>query len=223
MATKTLILKPISATTAKIGSFNKASKSVVPSDTAADQYHTLLSEDVADNNATYIMIKGGYCIDVQFDSLPQDIQISNIKIMATIRTPGDTTGTQKLVYEFYKNVNSESQLIDSLQTTASLSDLSSSYIELAFVSSLFVQELVANPSLDYFFRLQTPQANIEVYVTQVYAEVTYEVSENTMIYCRENGTWNTVACKIYQKINNVWKETNTNVFVEGEMFNLNSL
>jgi hypothetical protein len=223
MATKTLILRPISATTTKIGTFNKASTSVTPSDTAADAYHTLLAEESPDNDATYIMIKGGYCIDVKFDVLPQDIQISNIKIIVVASTSSNTTNENVLTYEFYKTVNGTQQIIDSLQTDASLLDLSSGYTRLVCESSLFTQELSTTSSLDYIFRFQTPQVNTAVNVTQIYAEVVYEVSNSTIIHYHENGAWSAVPCKIYQKINNAWKESGKNVFVEGEMFNLNSL
>lgn len=222
MATKTLILRPISAEVAVASSNNKSSMSVTPSGTSADMYHNLLSEEVADNDSTYIAIAGGYYIDVQFDSLPQDINIKDIKIMITARTPSGNTGTVVMTYNFYKIVNGTSEAIESsnISTDVAYGDISAGYTQFVCKSSSFTQELITTPALNYKFRLVTnTSSNVKVSVTQIYAEVTYE--ESNTIYINNNGIWDKFLYRIYQKVNDAWVETDNNALIEGERFNLN--
>ena len=225
MATKTLILRPISAEVTIADPNNKASMSVTPSDTSTDAYHTLLSEEVADNDSTYIAIAGGYYIDVKFNALPQDIKINNIKIIVMARTPSGNTGTMTASYNFYKNVGGELQAIESsnINTDVSYGDISAEYTQFICESSLFTQELISNQALDYVFRIIANTAsNVQVSITQIYAEVAYEIYV-TPIYFKNSGSWTTFSCRLYQKINSNWVMVEDNSLIENERFKMNSL
>lgn len=208
MATKTVILRPINVTL--IPNEGKGTVSALPSDTSPDNYHLLLSEAVADNEATCVLVTQGK-VQMRFQDFAPTILIQKLVFYFSYAYIKDGISSS-VNMDFNSYDKDGNRLFNMLTTNSAFGD--GNYALFSQDCTIFVKELNGT-----VWELTTRMANSGThYITQAYIELTYE--EPDPIYIRENNAWTPIEGTIYHKENGVWVESNVDVFSEGDKFTL---
>lgn len=219
MATKTLILRPTSNST----SSNIRNYTLYPSDTATANIYLLLSEEKADDDATYISTSGTLALDGVYFTVPTEYtNITPIAIRLFVRTK--TISSAKAA--------SPSLRIDGVE---GLSTNTLDYIVINYdayeTNSTEISEIDAvwNALVtgDFFLALGASNTNssggkststFEVRYTQIYIEADYEEGPDFPIaYVKNDSEW-VQAEAIYHKENGEWVECEENTLTNGSRY-----
>ena len=214
MATKTLILRPVEVTATQ-----GAQVSLYPRNIILSNAHTLVNEEVADDDATYVLIHGvGESVNYNFIyEKPVDlVAVTNLTIHAIEKLE---SGTDKGNLYLYIDDVSPPLTYSGNLTTSEYTDF------ISFPANQSAYEYFTNATESVAFRLKRSTSSVSsksspVRTTQVYVEITYETSASEGLYLKENGTWTSIPYTIYQKQNGVWVQTDSSVFENGQIFEL---
>ena len=231
----TEILRPVLFTSSADGGC-----SFIPASTE-DQAYTLVNEITADDDATYINITGSlFFIVLYFTSkkLKTDYdKISSINIVAKIKAdPSITLLTTGLYLYDDSSVGGSNDIQNTITHNTS---------DWEFVNALFnnkedIKQVIEsaltynaeNPLAIHFGVARgannTQGKNYSLSITQVYVEVAYEddssdTPTSETIYLKDNGSWSSIPCAIYQKQNDIWVLADSSVLEEGFRYVLNDI
>ena len=187
MATKTLILRPVSVTCD-----DTSLVTLYPTSTALSEAHLLVNEETADDDATYITSGLGSNVNYHFVfDKPSDFK-NIIGISILIRYKFESTSTMhSLTYTV--NLDTESFAITNTatQTSTAYVDQIESFAD--DLQSMIAAELNSTQSLSFYITqaLSTTQSNKSkpVRTTQMYIEVTYESSDPILQYFKQANKW----------------------------------
>lgn len=205
MATKTIILRPTSVT-----SDNETLVTLYPTDTAMANAHILVSEEVADEDATYITSGLGSNVYYHFAcAKPEDLKaVTGFSFKIRYRTEGTTSGT---TYEL--NILSSTYSIASTGTTNN-----TAYVDVVDnltddIKSAIITDF-NNGSSTWDFNIGQITAKGQskhkpIRTTQIYIEITYEDNQEVVSYFKQDGTWLPLGGFImYYKRNDKWNPIN---------------
>lgn len=238
----TEILRPVWSTN-MVGS-NSTAINATPSLDNYYDFYSLVDEQVADDDSTYITIPANsfHNLALMFESENLSNRYLEIsKIVFTFRTRASTENICNKVGIGFIN---ESPTISTLNDLACSIDGDSLYttstistdwetLSVSYNGSLVIPNITASlaysasdPPLVLLLGAVQPSdstkdSSFSIDITQAYVEVTYgdgttETSE--MIYLKENGSWISVPCTIYQKQNGSWIEADSSVFEDGNNY-----
>lgn len=204
MATKTLILRPMSITSDDISLVT-----FYPSDTTIDNAHILVNEEVADDDATYITGGLGSGINFHFSfTKPEDLK--NITGFSfKVRNKFETSGSNHNV-TYNMHIENNSYALSSLTTNPTVyTDMSESILD--DTRNIIIGILNNNQNLNFYIT-QTSGTNNKskpIRTTQMYIEITYESNDAVLQYFKQNNEWvNIGELNIYYKENNEWSSLN---------------
>jgi hypothetical protein len=204
MATKTLVLRPISIT-----SDDTSLVTFYPSDTTMDNAHILVNEEVADDDATYITGGLGSGINFHFSfTKPEDLK--NITGFSfKVRNKFETSGSNhNVAYKIY--IENNNYTLNSLTANSTVyTDMSESIVD--DIRNAIISALDSNQNLNFYIT-QTSGTNSKskpIRTTQMYIEITYESNDAVLQYFKQNNEWiNIGELNIYYKKNNEWYSLN---------------
>ena len=187
MASKTLILRPISLT-----SDDESKVTFYPSNTTIANAHMLVNEETADDDATYITSDLGSNVNYHFVfDKPSDFKnIIGISILIRYKFEASSS-MHSLTYTV--NLSTESFAITN--TTTPTSTIYADQIEnfTDDLQSAIVTELNNTQSLSFYITqaLSTTQSSKSkpVRTTQMYIEVTYENNSSVLQYFKQDTKW----------------------------------
>lgn len=203
MATETLILRPT-----HVGGMSER----YPSETADDQTWSLIAEEVADDDATYIIPTINTAI---FFTVPDEyLSLTPTAIKIFIRAKASANATCQISLCGANADDTEFTTV--YQTSASnvpSADLESVYQVLA--------KNITNTGHGLQI-LVTGNSKSTIYLTQAYLELTYGEGTDTptsdVIYIKENSVWTAFSGEIYRKINSAWTLTDASVLQSGTKY-----
>ena len=227
MATKTIILRPTQCDSVGFDPF--------PSTTERTDHHLLVTENIADDDATYLSAVG--ILAGKFYFVP-DLNITplNIRVVARMRTT--ISGSQAYI-SYYTGYNATGESIITESFTIGLSEEYTTYvttIPAEHISSFFdytPKDIDAESTLTssygiLIFSVETTstssKAEKDLRLTQLYLEIDYnDDSDNEelveIVYLKENGSWAAIPCSsIYQKQNGLWTRSDSLIFKNGNRF-----
>ena len=227
MATKTLILRPI-----KVSTSNDSLVTLQPSSTTMSNAHTLVNEEVADDDSTYVAITGtGGKVYYYFEyNKPENLEsITNVVVIAREKLE---TGSNLGGVSLYINDTSYPLSGGSISTTEyNTRTCEASTSTSSTVLDKIISALKDATSADKIYFQRTVNTNSSkmspLRTTQVYMEITYEASEpippepvvDKVISIKKNGVWTTINhTLIYHKINNVWTASDTSILQNNQKF-----
>lgn len=208
MATETLILRPVLVT-------NPANCTYYPSDTSSDQIHTLVSEEVADNDATYIIAKTQTNSPNFSFSIPESYQDRvplGIKLCGVAKRY-DSSEVETLIglYWYATSTSSSNAPI----TIGSFENDDWTYFSISYSEEHIegaYNRILNDPQGSHLsvYRSNASKNDAEgIAITQLYLELTYEKEESTTsyaVYLKNNGVWETNRGVVYKKIDGSWQE-----------------
>lgn len=231
MATETVILRPD-------GIYTQSTSSILtcyPSDVASKEQYLLVCEEVADDDASYVIISSilfsfGFAIPTEYvGKTPSSIKIffrqklENAGTSASLAIKLGAVGSNS---EYYYNMTNYSNC-DNITTEV---PVTTEYTSLMVnVPRDNLSQLVFDERSTHIFVGHTVSGSgsksANPRTTQIYIELTYGDEPETLktIYLKENGSWVSVPCTIYQKQNGAWIETDATVFEDGNQYTFQEL
>jgi hypothetical protein len=196
----------------------------------------LINEETADDDSTYLqclaVLTGPWCY---FDSellRNSYSEISSINLVARIKADVSTT---RFLYSIitHEGTTVIRPLEGSAETQTKDWETISIILDKDTVISAIEYNIQNAEDSPLIIELQAQKVGtdsktkVDLCITQVYIEVTYSdgSSEDTteMIHLKENGTWTSVPCTIYQKQSGAWVLTDSTVFNNGDNFILQQI
>lgn len=201
MATKTLILRPISVT-----STDESLVTLYPTDTTMANAHTLVNEEVADDDATYITGGLGGSINYHFSfTKPDDLEnITDFSFKVRQRLEASSTASSTS-YQIYLTSGNYTLCTFSEDATA-YTDLSSS-LATDNMNSILGEFNNATSKLDFYITQTVASANKAkpTRTTQLYIEITYQNSVKDAVYLKQNNEWVKLNnAMLYRRYNHSW-------------------
>ena len=220
MATKTLILRPVRVTTD-----DESLVTLYPSNTTMANAHTLVSEEVADDDATYIWLTGAKgAVRYYFEyTKPEDL-ISITNFTVTLKEKLES-GSNVGGYNFY--INNTMQAIGgsiTLNTSEYNFYTLSPNTDKALTSIINLFSEATSDTEIYFYRNVNSNSSkaSPLKTTQVYMEITYEAKEEAkpdLIYLKKDNIYTQVNYNsIYSKNNNSWVITDISSLQNNEKY-----
>ena len=204
MAIKTLILRPIT------GSYD--SPATYPDSVATEERYLLVSEEVADDDATYISINTTAINAVTMFSVPSGYQsLIPQSMRLVVRARAASTATTGLVVQrTHMSLDASSTSNVELASFAITSEYAmyTTTIESSIIEGVWNALYTDNASNYFILKSKASSGkNTALRVTQVYLEVDFEVedTEATGIYVRNNGSF-IEASKFFKMISGIWTE-----------------
>lgn len=222
MAEQSMILRPTAS--AVLSSVN-GNVTFFPSDTASENAYLLVNEAEADNDATYVTVNGLEPL-ILFFTKPQATTIVGVKLHCCV----NSQGTKSAFGAVLAAVPAEGSALNDVEsTTGNVGTYITGWASYAMDYSndtAFIEALNNNEYTQIEARCvggtTTNAKPGAAKYTQVYLELIYDDGESTTIplYLRENGAWTAVEGTVYQKVNGAWVESNTDVFQDGDSYQL---
>lgn len=234
MAIKTIILRPTASSITNIVNSGNLGITSTPSNVANENLYQLVAETVADDDATYITLSNtGDKLKLEYFLETNITNITGITVYCRARSDGTSyAGSIGMEVEVNGNLNASNQ--DHPELSPGISawenytiDMISAYNEtmdfLEILNSVSnTRKITLVCGVGGSINSSNKNTVKSVDYTQVYIELTCgEPDEETSsLYLRENGAWTATNGIIYQKINNSWTVTTTDVFQEGDIYEL---
>lgn len=209
MATKTLILRP----TASFASSNVVR---YPETTADEDIYLLAAEEVADDSATYFESSGitpyvfiSFSIPVEYTTQ----QPTSIRATVRMRTEIDSTAVANTYIAMISGndaTNAEFMDIGDVIKTPNSYNTYTQAVSSEYIENIWNMLLIPAPNENFNGHLairtitDNGKGGLDVFVTQVYLEIDFEV-EPTSIFIKRNNNF-IEATKAYQKISGTWTE-----------------
>ena len=203
MATETLILRPT-----HVGGVPER----YPSETADAQLWSLIAEEVADDDATYIIPTLNI---TTFFTVPNEyLSLTPTAIKIFIRAKASANATCQIGLCGATVDNTELTTVYQTSTVdVPSADLESVYQLLA--------ENITNTGHGLTILL-TGNGKATIYLTQAYLELTFGEGADTpisdTIHIKENGVWVAISGQIYRKINGAWALTDASALQSGTKY-----
>ena len=202
MATETIIVRPAYV------QFNEANNTVYPSSLSPDNTHMAINEEVADDDASYIITKFAAQAPIGF-LIPEDyIDLTPTSINVYFKAKEDQGSRVGIAYAYDINDSGRcvfaASRIETIYTTTYQNycvaipkeDLSAFYN--------YTKQVDSNMKPKYgTVAIVGESTKSNTTITQVYLELIYGEPEDA-IYIKENGSWNMVSGTVYKKQNGVW-------------------
>lgn len=223
MATKSMILRPVGlASTADGITYAYTPKSATPSETAADSYYNLLTEETADGNSTCI----AYTMDdvdplgpgVFFDK--SDKKPVSGRVVFAWWTYASGSSTLKVTVRLLDK-NSPDVIFAEAQIAGAISSNGTAIATNYYAYTVEITDLDA---LTAFLASSVPtvviaavdpeeeKSGVATRYTQIYFEFEYE---DGGYYAKDSGAWAENSGTIYQKSGGEWVEVDASTLVEG--------
>lgn len=241
MATETVILRPNDSRAD--GTNRESYPSVDPT-----EYWTLVSEEVPDDDSTYVkphlLLTSG--VNYNFPGIPEQYKDKTpTKIKVYIRGCNKDTATTA-------NLGVEIAIFDdSTSMGYNKKQIADSPITLSNVYKTYYIEIPEEYKLSFYAILTNENSEIkndgegevtpirtsgnvgnkdtsDVRVTQLYLELEYsneedEPTTSETIYLKQNGSWNAISGDIYKKENGTWILKDVSVLQQGLKYKINSV
>lgn len=211
MATETLILRPTYVVSHQNCTY-------YPSDISSEQIHTLIAEEAADNDSTYIIIKSLETANPYLSFVvPEEYKSKtplSIKICGVARGY-ETTEAETLQLSFRYADSSAENGYSGLELESISIATDWTYFEAAYPSEYInsaYEWMINNPSGIQIGMMcdSIAKSTAEgIALTQMYLEVTFEEGEDIItysVYLKNNGVWEHTRGVIYRKIGGSWQE-----------------
>lgn len=226
MAEKTVILRPTSLSNdSAAGNFTP-----VPSDVLTTNAHLLINEAVPDDDATYILVSTRIPTPSFMSELPSQRGICKINCHIRLKNEGtDYDGQIRLCASKNGTANSDVSILTDVITVNSDSSEWTNHCA-TFTLDNYPDFFNAINNSEYVFILMILGAGqsastgssskstvVETSYTQIYLELFYETDD---IYIHNNGEWTALSNQIYQKQSGAWVECGTDIFSNGDKFNI---
>lgn len=216
MATQTIILRPTGTATG-----SNASYTPFPTNTAKEDVYLLISEEFADDDATYLVAKGtSLSGGILFTTTNLNITPINIRIVTRMRTT-IANSTALITYSIVDGTENLEIINLSEEYVTYVQSIPSEHTS-GFWNAMLTNE-ISHITISAGSTSTDTKASKDVRITQLYLEVDYddgtgseEITET--IYLKENGSWTSIPCTIYQKQNGAWVQTDSSIFENGENF-----
>ena len=239
MATETLILRPTHICDAGMLTVTPG---CYPTDTSLDDMPVLISEEIPDDDSSYITLSVGTCVAF---TIPEKFLGIN-PLTATLyyrqklesgQNPITTTEITigYITRDTSKNHNKMNGITDFINIASQSTPNSNNYTtfndvvpETSLASLDFNNTVVTNIFITCITTPSNSSDNSKSTIartTQMYLEVTYEDPDSPdtpttteTIYLKQNNSWTSVPCIIYQKQNGTWNLTDSTIFNNGDRF-----
>lgn len=227
MATETLILRPTHSISGGVSSGSSTGG-------ANDELWLLVSEEIADDDATWVDIEGaplryGFTVPDEYLSKTP----TNIRIYARAIADDISTSPYLLFKLFgpndgdtlYQTPAQQYYLSTSYQTF--YEDIANSSLITSWYSILINRD-PATAHLTVMYQQDSSSskggADHNIRLTQLYLELTYDdesASDAEIINFKQNGAWISISGDIYKKQNGVWVLSDSSELQEGFRYTLN--
>ena len=217
MATKTMILRPTAM-------LNTDSFTGYAGGVETELSHLLVSEEVADDDATYITSKASATSPTNgfLFTKPQNIVPTNIRIVCRVKS---STASSSCAI-FY---NKESGVTRVASPSVSTTYQNESYALPSADLTEFWKIINSTDTFHISFCSGTgvndKSTAYTTSLTQLFLEVDYEEaeSEDPILYVKANGVFSPISGDVYKKINDSWMISDTSVFNDGDKFKLQTI
>lgn len=206
MATKTLILRPISIT-----SDNTSLITLYPSGTTIDNAHILVNEEVADDDATYVTGGLGSNVNYHFNfTKPSDFKKAT-GFSFLIRHKFEASSSQHTVtYQLYIGADNYTLISlagsDNPTIYTNMNENITDEIRNAIISAINGEQ---NTSFYITQTITGSSKSKPIRTTQIYIEIIYEDNASIIQYFKQNGKWINIGdLNIHYKKNSQWKALN---------------
>ena len=196
----------------------------VPSDVEADNLYTLVSEEVPDDEATYVVLNttiiSGAIVRFSFTVPEQFIVMRPCGLRVVFRccVPGSAGSAGVELSVFEKNETDDTLTKMVLGTIPAINDSYDNYIidipadNIPYAWSILSKALVDNhEELQYILIARNGNKSTGVNLTQFYIEADFDIEENIAIYTKRNGSVVEVQ-QMYLKENGSWVELTVDEF-----------
>lgn len=218
MAEQSMILRP---TASALGT----NMTAYPSDTVSENVYQLVNEVEADNDATYVTVNSLDPLKLFFEK-PQVTMIVGVKLHCCVNSQGDLNACGVKLVAIPMEGSSFSDVESATGNPGPCVTGWASYAidysnETAFIEALNNSEYTQIEARCVSGSKANGKASAAKY-TQVYLELIYDDGESATIplYLRENGAWTAVEGTVYQKVNGAWVESSTDIFQDGDSYQL---
>ena len=223
MAKKTMILRP----TGFYGT-NNIGLTPYPSETSVENYHLLISEESADEDATYVITTDNMPMwGFLFSTENTAITPIAIRFVARARSSYNTSNMAFCYFISSKSaINSGDNILLTTQYENYIFVIPEEHLLDAW------QELCYS-SQTHFMNFKVTNSNnnnnkggeADCIITQLYIEIDYddEAFASDIVYIKENGLWTGISGTIYKKENNAWLVADSTVFNNGDRFNFQKI
>lgn len=225
MATKTLILRPTS--TLIPSSNNIKNYTPFPSDTSAENMYMLVTEEIADDDATYISTKmtlpsGGINFTVPGEYT--NITPKMIRLFTRVKTESATgiTSSPYLLLSGHEDLS-----VESYEYTVDNYDVYETYLtEILEVDMEALWTNLVNGNFGILLGVSNTTASgsksansVEVRYTQMYIEIDYDdgIPDGPIAYIKKGTNW-VQTDAIYIKQNGSWIECDENTLTNGTQY-----
>ena len=201
MAVQTIILRPNG------NNYVSEEMSWFPDTTADDKLYLLINEEVADDDATYIGLKGSVIVGIEVGFPWGLIEGLNLLGMRAVFRQKSTSTSN---YVDYSILNSGSTLGEQKSYNNNVDE----YETLTFPIQFFdtVKDRLPELTHKIFFSLTgSNKTSGEIRLSQFYLEVDYdneagggETEETEVLYLKKSGAWESISGKVYNKVNGAW-------------------
>lgn len=228
MATETLILRPCATVYGEGGSFT-----YYPADTLSTEFHTLVNEEIADDDASYICIPTAlnffmFTIEAPSESYSSIIPTA-IRLMFRVKLlESDLNIRVHVVYKYVDDAGqyttfTDSQYEHAFAAVTGLYEDVCATVDDAYVSSHWDKILVGNYYVHVYVGStdNNSKTNLSssVALTQCYLEIDFESDgETSSILIKQDNVWVDLSGTLYQKREGSWVECDASALEDGAKF-----
>lgn len=219
MATKTVILRP---TMVRLQDDIPARN---PSDVSDANLHTLIDEEIADDDATYVEVFNTlrylFIIPFAFRGLTPTSIVLSIKGIAL--GSANYVGVAVFIKDGSNNVS-----LGTMDFTTSLWQQWDITVPSDNIPLVYECLQRNTDPLDGIFIGVENNHKSDPAITQMYLTLTFDVEDSGtdfpasfVTHIKENGTWTSFSGEIYEKINGAWVKTNATALANGTKYIVN--
>lgn len=213
MAIKTLILRPVSITAT-----DESLVTLYPTDTAMANAHTLVGEETADDDATYITGGLGGVINYYFSfTKPEDLkEVTGFSFKVRYMTE---SGSSTVDFQLYLSSYNYT-LCSSTNSITAYTDASSAFTS-DDMNAIVGKFNSTTSNLDFYVTQTVATGNKlkPTRVTQMYIEVTYQDNAGNIVYLKQNDEWIKLNEPIlYRRYNNKWSLLDLSIMTDGSNY-----
>jgi hypothetical protein len=239
MATKTVIARPSSTI-----SFSTP-MNTIPSGTSFNSTYTLINEEIADGDSTYVYYPVPGTVNTWFSpefgfKIPTALQygeyldIKSLKVVALISANNSQSTTKSMT--FTVNLYNDDVVMHSETKTVDCSSYSaiSEYHETVAIFENICQTMVNDFDIDHETAIIGIKLDGSTYIgtssknngqtvgvsfqlTQLYIEFTYE-QYSKKIYLKKDGSWEEIQGTVFIKQNGSWTLSDRSIFNNGDKY-----
>ena len=227
MATEKIMLNPTS--------FHPAPGAIYfPADYDETKLQLLVSEKIADNDSTYIVVLGGIAFSSFSFSIPENYRKrvpTELKVCGVGSSYNSTDSEEFLEMQLSVSYNSETETTEKITIECLTPFTTSNWSYFEILVPIENINGFYNYMIDYvdkghvFFQCNSSAKNSSdgIAITQLYLELTYEEESSfETIYIKDNNSWSSIEGLIYKKQNGIWEKIDSSLLQNSTKYQINN-